>query len=78
MVFVNSLFSIILYFIFFLAWQEPHNEQNIIEISRSTNVISVEQHIIPSNNIETSPFIKYIQENTHVSYDILSISSMKF
>ncbi len=52
---------------FFIAWQEPHNEEQIIELSRSTNVIPVEQHIFPSNNTETTSFMKYIQENTNVS-----------
>ncbi len=51
-----------------LAWQEPHNEQNIIEISRSTNVVPIEHQAFPSNHTETSSFMKYIQENTNVNY----------
>ncbi|CAF3639551.1 unnamed protein product [Adineta steineri] len=46
------------------TWQEPHNEQHIIEISRATNVIPSGQHLFPSHNIETLSFIKYIQDNT--------------
>ena len=61
----------------YLAWQEPHNEQNIIEISRSTNVIPYEQHLFPLNNTETSSFMKYIHENTNVSYLSIQIFIIK-
>ncbi len=67
------------YFLYILDWQEPHNEQNMIEISRSTNVIPAEQHVFPSNNTDTSSFMKYIQENTNVTYVFfLKIDSVKF
>jgi hypothetical protein len=76
MVFIKSFY---LFFVDYLglAWQEPHNEQNIIEISRSTNVIPCDQHLFPSNNTETSSFMKYIHENTNVSYLSIQIFIFK-
>lgn len=51
----------------FLAWQEPHNEQHIIETSRSTTVIPVEHSAVQSSHIETGSLTKYLEENTKVS-----------
>lgn len=61
----------------FSAWQEPHNEQHITETSRSTTVIPVEHPNFQSTHSESVSMMKYIEENTNVSVELLQISRTK-
>lgn len=56
------------FFSFRSAWQEPHSEHQIIETTRSAQVVPLRPASNASHRVDTSSsFIKFLHENTTVS-----------
>jgi len=53
---------------YFSVWQEPHPPQDIVKLSSTINIIPIEQHVSIINNLESSSFMKYIEEYTNVDF----------